>query len=59
VNYIQKVDAAPKVKTGDYLGELTDELEEFGPQSFIREFVYGAKQLCIFGLFSSHRKMYK
>jgi hypothetical protein len=27
VIYIQKLDEAPKVKTGDYMGDLTDELE--------------------------------
>jgi hypothetical protein len=39
--YIQNVDEAPKVHTGDYLGEFTDELEEFGSGSFIEEFVSG------------------
>jgi hypothetical protein len=27
------------VETGDYLGDLTDELEEFGSGSYIEEFV--------------------
>jgi len=35
VIYIQKGDETPKVKTGDYLGNLTDELEEFGSGSYI------------------------
>jgi len=37
--FIQNVDEPPKVKTGDYLGHLTDELEELGAESFIEEFV--------------------
>jgi hypothetical protein len=40
VIYIKKVDEARKVKT-DYLGDRTDELEAFGPLSFIPEFVPG------------------
>ena len=39
--YIQNVDEPPKVKTGYYLGDLTDELEEFGSGSFIEQFVSG------------------
>jgi len=35
VIFIQNVDEPPNVRTGDYLGHLTDELEEFGFQSFI------------------------
>lgn len=30
VIYIQNVDETPNVRTGDYLGHLTDEFEEFG-----------------------------
>jgi hypothetical protein len=30
VIYIEKVDEAPKVGTGNYLGDLTDEVEDFG-----------------------------
>ena len=41
VIFIQNVDEAPKVHTGDYLGDLTDELEEIGSGSFIEEFVSG------------------
>jgi hypothetical protein len=51
VIYIRKVGEAPKVKTGDYLGDLTDELEEFGPQSFIREFVSGGPKNYAFSVF--------
>jgi hypothetical protein len=39
--YIQKPGEDPKVKTGDYLGNLTNELEEFGQGSYITEFVSG------------------
>jgi hypothetical protein len=41
VIYIQKLDEAPKVETRDFLGDLTDELEEFGSGSYIEEFVSG------------------
>jgi len=34
-----KLDETPKVRTGGYLGHLTDELEEFGALFFIEEFV--------------------
>jgi hypothetical protein len=44
VIYIQNVDDAPKVQTGDYLGDLTVELQEFGSGSFIKEFVSGARK---------------
>ena len=39
--YIQIEDGSPKVETGDYMGDFTDELEEFGSSSFIEEFVSG------------------
>jgi hypothetical protein len=51
VIYIQKVDETPKVKTGDYLGDLTEELEEFGPGSFIPEFVSGVPKNYAFSVF--------
>jgi len=41
VIYVQRVDGPPKVRIGDYLGDLTDELEEFGSGSFRDEFVSG------------------
>jgi hypothetical protein len=41
VIYVQKVDEPTKVTIGDYLGDLKDELEEFGSGSFIDEFVSG------------------
>jgi len=41
VIYIENLDEAPKVHTGDYLGDLTDELQDFGSGFFIEEFVSG------------------
>ena len=41
VLYIQNVDETPKVKIGDCLSVVTDELEEFGSGSYIEEFVSG------------------
>jgi hypothetical protein len=35
VIYVQNVGETQKVKTDDYLGDLTDELEEFGAGSYI------------------------
>jgi hypothetical protein len=51
VIYVPKVDEAPEVKTGDYLGDLTDELEEFWPQSFIQEFVSGGPKNYAYSVF--------
>ena len=45
VIYIQNVDEPPKVHTGDYLSDLTDELEEFDSGSSIEEFVSGGPKL--------------
>ena len=39
------------MKTGDYLGHLTDELEEFGSGSFIEEFVSGGPKNYAFSVF--------
>ena len=39
VIYIHKVDETQKVKTSDYLGDLTEELKEFGAGFYIEEFV--------------------
>jgi len=41
VIHVHKVDEPPKVKTGYYLGDLTNELEEFGSGSFVDQFVSG------------------
>ena len=50
VIYVQKVDESPRVTTGDYLGDLTDELEEFGSGSFIDEFVLGGPKNSAFSV---------
>jgi hypothetical protein len=39
VIYVQNVSEPKRVKTGDYLGDLTDEVEEFGAGSYIEEFI--------------------
>jgi len=49
--FIQNEDGPPKVRTGDYLGHLTDELEEFGDVSFIEEFVSGGPKNYAFSVF--------
>jgi len=45
------VDEPPKVETGDYLGDLTDELE-FGSGSYIEQFVSGGPKNYAFSVFS-------
>jgi len=42
--YVHNVDEPPEVKTGDYLGHFTEELEKFGSSSFIEEFVSGGQR---------------
>ena len=37
--YVQNVSERRRVKTGDYLGDVTGELEEFGVGSYIEAFV--------------------
>ena len=51
VIFIQNVDDPPNVRTGDYLGHLTDELEDFGAVSFIEEFVSGGRKNYAFSVF--------
>jgi len=41
------------VKTGDYLGDVTDELEEFGAGFYIKELVSGDRKKCAFSVFCS------
>jgi hypothetical protein len=41
----------PKVKTVDYMGDLTDELKEYGCNSFIKEFVSGGLKNNDFSVF--------
>ena len=50
--YIQNVNEPPKVRASDYLGHLTDELEEFG-YSFIEEFISGGRRNFAFSVFCS------
>jgi hypothetical protein len=45
VIYIHKVDETQKVKTGDYLGDLTEELKVFGAGSYIEEFDSGGPKI--------------
>jgi hypothetical protein len=49
--YIHKVDETQKVKTSDYLGDLTEELKEFGAGSYIQEFVSGGPKKTTRSLF--------
>jgi hypothetical protein len=51
VIYIHTVGVTQKVSTGDYLGELTDELEEFGVGSYIDEFVSGGPKNYAYSVF--------
>ena len=51
VIYIQNVNEPKRVKTGDYLGDLTDELEEYGAGSYIEEFVSGGPKNYAFSVF--------
>ena len=51
VVFLQKDNNPPKVKTGDYLRDLTNELEEYGSGSFIQEFVSGGPKNCAFSVF--------
>ena len=48
---VQKDNDPPKVKTGDYLGDLTNELEEYGSGSFIQQFVSGGTKNYAFSFF--------
>ena len=58
VIFIQNLDEPPQVRIGDYLGHLTDELEEFGALSFIEEFVSGGQKPCVFCFLPLERKTY-
>ena len=50
--YIQNVSEPSKVETGYYLGDRTDELEEFVSGSYIQEFVSGGPKNYAFSVFS-------
>ena len=51
VVYFQKDNDPTKVKTGDYLGDLTNELEQYGCDTFIQEFVSGGPENYVFSVF--------
>ena len=51
VIYIHTVGKTQKISTGDYLGDLTNELEEFGVGSYIEEFVSGGPKNYAFSVF--------
>jgi hypothetical protein len=50
-DFLLKHNDRPQMKTGDYLGDLTNELEEYGPDSFIQEFVSGGPKNYAFSVF--------
>jgi hypothetical protein len=50
--YVQKTAEPPKVAIRDYLGDLTDELEKYGPVSYIDEFVSGGPKNCAISVIS-------
>jgi hypothetical protein len=61
VVYVQKTPEPPKVAIGDYLGDLTDELEEYGSGSYIDEFVSGGPKNYAFSIIcpSTGKRTYK
>jgi len=52
VIYTQKVGKSQKVKTGDYLGDLADELEDFGSASMPKSLCRVAAKTMRFCLFA-------
>ena len=52
VAFLKKDNDPQKVKTGDYLRDLTNEFEEYGPNSFIEEFVSGGSKNYAFSVYS-------
>jgi hypothetical protein len=61
VIYVQNAGEPPKVVTVDYLGDLTNELVEFGSGSFIQEFVSGGPKNYAFSVFcpSTGKRIHK
>src|SRR5204863_8583987 len=55
VLYILK-DKLYRVPTGDYLGEMTDELVEYGPGSYIVEFVSGGPKTYAYLVWSTNKQ---
>jgi hypothetical protein len=51
VIFVQKNNDSPWVKIGDYLGDLTNELEEYGSYSFIEQFLSGGPKNYAFSVF--------
>ncbi|XP_054279219.1 uncharacterized protein LOC128997605 [Macrosteles quadrilineatus] len=45
-----------RVPTGDYLGEMTDELTEYGPGSYITEFVSGGPKTYAYLVWSTNKQ---
>ena len=59
VIFVQKDNGSPIVKTGDYLGDFIDELEEYCSGSFVQQFVSGGPKKCVFGVLPLDRKTCK
>jgi hypothetical protein len=61
VVYVQKTAEPPKVAIGDYLGDLTDELEEYGSGSYIDDFVSSGPKNYAFSVIcpSTGKRTYK
>ena len=51
VIYIQNVNEPKRVKTGEYLDELADELEEYGAGSYVEELVSSGPKISAFSVF--------
>jgi hypothetical protein len=47
-----------RVPTGDYLGEMTDELAEYGPGSYIIEFVSGGPKTYAYLVWSTNKQAF-
>ena len=56
VIYIRNGNKLRRVKTGDYLGDLTDELKEYDAGSYIEEFVWGGPKSMRFLSFALPRE---
>jgi hypothetical protein len=58
-NLYAEIGKTPKVITGVYPSDVTDELEEFGSGPYVEEFVSrGPQTLCVFCLFPRNWKTY-
>jgi hypothetical protein len=54
VIYIHKVEETKKFRRSDYLGDLTEELKEYGAGYHIEEFVSVGPKNYAFSVFPSH-----